>query len=106
MADLFDRQFPAEGVEVTEVPRINPHVLTAALVLYSESVFTSPQIISHFNMDTSAESDWNALVVNLDSTSGVANKVRVLLRLESAGVAVSEKVITTKAAYKLAAGIT
>jgi len=104
MADIFDRIFNDNPDE--EQPTLAGHYLTAALVLYAEGEFTSAQVKSYFNMDAAASIDWDALVTNIDGQANVTNKMRWMHRLEAANNATEAGAITTKAAYKTAAGIT
>lgn len=103
MADIYDRLFDPDNIEE---PILDVHGLTASLNLVSRGIFTSTQAKNFWNMDTLAETDFDALVIRIDNASGVANKMQVLLNLEAASIATMIGAITTKAQYKNAAGIT
>lgn len=102
MADLFDRIY---GNESTETPRLNVHVLTAALVLVQTGNFTSTQIKNYFNMDIDASNDFDALVTLLNNASTKVDKMEVLQKLEAVGIATEEGIYSTKTEYKNALGI-
>ena len=103
MADLYDRIYNENPDN--ETPQLNTHGLTSSLILYSVGEFTSNQVKNFWNMDAAAIIDWDALVANIDGTTGTANKLVFLHRLEAAGIATEVGAITTKAAFKSAAGI-
>lgn len=104
MADLYDRIFNDNPED--EEPQINVHGLTATLNLVVRGIYTSTQVKNFWNMDAAASSDFDALVSAIQAASTKADKLEVLQNLEAAGVASEAGVITTKAEYKSAAGIT
>lgn len=104
MADIFDRIYG--GNPDDEKPQLNTHGLTATLNLVARGEFTDVQVKTFWNMDILASADFDALVILINSASGVANKMQILSNLESAGIAVEIGAIGTKAQYKDAAGIT
>lgn len=104
MADIYDRIYG--GNPDNEEPGLNSHGLTATLNLVSRGIFTDIQAKTFWNMDVLASTDFDALVTAINTASTIADKLLVLSNLESAGIATEQGAITTKAAYKNAAGIT
>ena len=104
MADIYDRIFNDNPDD--ETPEISVHNLTATLNLVARAIFTNTQAKNFFNMDVDASADFDSLVTLINGASGVANKMQVLANLEAAGIATEVGAISTKSAYKSAAGIT
>ena len=108
MADLYDRIFSRnpDAELTTSGDQLSVHSLTAALNLVARGVFTATQAKNFMILDAAAAADFDALVALVTAASGTAAKYAILANLEAAGIAVSMGAITTKAAYKTAAGIT
>jgi hypothetical protein len=104
MADIYDRIF--NDNPDNETPTLNVHGLTATLNLVVRGIFTDTQAKTFWNMDTAASNDFDALVTLINAASTKSDKLEVLNNLEAAGIATEIEAITTKAAYKSAAGIT
>ena len=126
MADLFDRIFSGNpAAELTQADnQLSVHSLTAALNLVARAIYTATQAKNFMILDAAATSDFNALVVHVSTppaeipadlaalTAAVNDlnfrlqKLEAYHNLEAAGIATTMGAITTKAAYKTAAGIT
>ncbi len=102
MADLFDRMFSNNPDDEVS---LGVHELSAALNVVSRGEFTATQVKEFFGMDVPASSDFDALVLKIETASTIENKLLVLSNLESAGVLVQCKAITTKSQYKDISGI-
>lgn len=82
MSGIYDRI----GVAEDNVP---VHFLSNAIVLYSEGIFTKPQILSAINelvttsMAGDEITDLQALADGVDAEVGVQNKIRYLLRFQA-----------------------
>ena len=126
MADLFDRIFSRnpDAELTTSGDQLSVHSLTAALNLVARGIYTAMQARNFMILDVAATSDFNALVVHvttppaeipadLAALAAAVNDINFRLQkleayhnLEAAGIATTMGAITTKAAYKTAAGIT
>ena len=105
MAGIYDRIQPeaADNVPV--------HILYAAIVTYSEGIFTKVQIRNAINgtlqspLTTAEETDLDGMADGIDAEVGVNNKLRYLHRLNALSLAIESGVNVTETQYRTNLGI-
>jgi len=102
MADLFDQLF----VRSNAYEKIGVHTIHAALVDYAEGESTRTQIKNGLNMETDAQTDFDALCDAIDGETGIVNKHRWATNFHAVGlIAETELKYTTKSAFKTRLGL-
>ena len=102
MPNLYERLFPDDNLG----NNISVHLFTAAVVDYAAGQTTRQEIITHFALDASAQTDLTALLDTLDAQGGTANKLLWIIQFDSVNIMAEQRAkYRTRAAYAQRLGI-
>ena len=105
MAGIYDRILPETDDNVPV------HILYAAIVTYSEGIFTKVQIRNAINgilqspLTSAEETDLDGIADGIDAEVGVNNKLRYLHRLNALSMAIEIGISVTETQYRNNLGI-